>query len=289
MVKWPFQGLSDLQLGDKKVNLNHLHIYKSISSHLSKSPNAITPNPKKKLQERATKQLVCFLQLAQNPRFFKNLPPHSQKRFRWTGVPLDLFFSMERLKQSLEMQMAADKKEMDQAKVNQRFVQMSNEKKGPVWWFSVYIGDEKYDPFFLFWGDSKMQFIRIPIKQPVFHGKLTVGVLFLLMAGTPIFWGIKLDANICQQYKSGGTKPTKIGYMNHFRRVHSSSRFWGDQSWSLKSVVILRDFPLHKVVLVPVGVIFHDPGLKKAGNFRFAYRKLEVFLFFFYVFFFHTF
>ena len=26
MVKWPFQGLSDLQLGDKKVTLNHLDL-----------------------------------------------------------------------------------------------------------------------------------------------------------------------------------------------------------------------------------------------------------------------
>ena len=64
--------------------------------------------------------------------------------------PLDLFFSMERLKQSLEMQMAADKKEMDQAKVNQRFVQMSHEKRGPFGGLVYILGDEKFYPVF-FW------------------------------------------------------------------------------------------------------------------------------------------
>ena len=106
------------------------------------------------------------------------------------------------------------------------------------------------------------------------------------MAWDPFFWGIKLDANICQQYKSGGTKPTKIGYMNHFRRVHSSSRFWGDQSWSLKSVVILRDFRLHKVPVVPVGVIFHDPGLK-TREFQIRSSQTGSFFVFVSMFFFH--
>ena len=65
--------------------------------------------------------------------------------------------------------MAADKKEMDQAKVNQRFVQMSHEKRGLFGGLVYILGDEKLYPVF-FW-DYNMQFIRIPIKQPVFHGK----------------------------------------------------------------------------------------------------------------------
>ena len=32
MVKWPFKGLSDLQLGNQKVTLNHL-VYKYFQKH----------------------------------------------------------------------------------------------------------------------------------------------------------------------------------------------------------------------------------------------------------------
>ena len=37
MVKWPFQGLSDLQLVDQKVTLNHL------ANNLSKNPDFLDP------------------------------------------------------------------------------------------------------------------------------------------------------------------------------------------------------------------------------------------------------
>ena len=47
--------------------------------------------------------------------------------------------------------MGADKKEMDQAKVNQRFVQMSHEKRGLFGGLVYILGDEKFYPVVFFW------------------------------------------------------------------------------------------------------------------------------------------
>ena len=127
----------------------HIQLYKLSPFQITKRSLPIQKKENKNEQQKTT---GVFLQLAQNPRF-SNLPPFhknvsvDQKRFRWTSVG-SVFFSTERLKQSLEMQMAADKKEMDQAKVETGICSNEPWKKGAPWWFSVYIGDEKFYPVF---------------------------------------------------------------------------------------------------------------------------------------------
>ena len=65
-----------------------------------------------------------------------------------------------------------------------------------------------------------------------------------------------------KQYKSGGTKPTQIGYMNHFRRVHSSTvAGFGEIKVDTDIYGNFEGFSTEqKVLLVPVGVVFHDLG-----------------------------